>query len=274
MHEWNSEESRQREEGDLERRLAAYYGPDLREHPLPQSAWSRVEANLGPQQSARRIPGHINVRTIFRRRSIRSRRVPVYIQDAFLHVVHEARVQGQPPVLHCSLKERTRVPAVYNAFLGRRAIKLVLPPNAVASMEGAALDVLLATGLARYSCIRKLEYLVPRFLLVGVVLLACVTLILYAAYNYSLLPFLIAILLCAIVAGLVSIQRRRLAFRADKLMVRWLGRSRVCKGLHILAGRSRTRWRRIWGEPTLAERIDRLCGTRVEIEDERLTLVR
>jgi hypothetical protein len=65
-----------------------------------------------------------------------------------------------------------------------------------------------------------------------------------------------------------------MAFRADELMVRWLGRSRVCQGLHILAGRRRTHRYRVWGEPSLDERIERVCGTRVEIEDERLTLVR
>lgn len=55
-------------------------------------------------------------------------------------------------------------------------------------------------------------------------------------------------------------------------MVQWLGRSTVCQGLHALADRKH--YRVGWGEPSLAERINRICGTGVTVEDERLTLVR
>jgi len=269
MHEWDSKENRHREKADLESRLAAYYGPDLHEQPLPQSAWLRVQGNLGFQRSAR----HMRLRWIFRRRHMRSKRVPEYIQDAFSRIVHEARIQGRSPILRCSLKAASRVPTVHTSFLGRRMIKLVLPASAAVSMERAMLDVLLASGLARCYA-RRLENWLLWVLLVVVVALSFVTLMLGVAYKYSSLVLLIAILFCAIVVGLILVQRRRLVFRADELTVRWLGRSRVCQGLHILAGRSPTRRRVRWGEPSLAERIKRVCGTRVEVEDERLTLVR
>ena len=42
---------------------------------------------------------------------------------------------------------------------------------------------------------------------------------------------------------------------------------------HSLAERSRTPRRRRWGEPTLIERIERVCGTGVETKENRLTLV-
>jgi hypothetical protein len=270
MYNSNSEEGGQKEQVDLESRLAAFYGPNLREQPLPQSTWLRVRANLGSQHSPKRM----HLRTIMRRRNLRSKRVPGYIQNAYSHVLYEARMKGQPPTLRCSLKPLTRVPSVHNSFLGRHTMQLVLPLSAGESMEPASLNVLLATGLARYACTRKLDYWLPRFLLIVAFVLACVTLILFAVYHYSYPLFLIALLIGAVVAVLVKFQRRRMVFRADVLMVQWLGRSRVCQGLHILADRNRSRRMRLRWEPSLDQRIERVCGTRVEVENDRLTLVR
>ena len=42
---------------------------------------------------------------------------------------------------------------------------------------------------------------------------------------------------------------------------------------HSLAERIRAPRRRQWGEPSLAERIERVCGTGVETKENRLTLV-
>ena len=65
-------------------------------------------------------------------------------------------------------------------------------------------------------------------------------------------------------------QARCLAFRADTLMVRWLGRGPACSGLHALAQRSRALRRSRWGEPSLDARIERVCGTGVEERREPL----
>jgi hypothetical protein len=65
-----------------------------------------------------------------------------------------------------------------------------------------------------------------------------------------------------------------MAMQADSLMVQWLGRGRACEGLHALADRTSTPSHSRWGELSLTERIARVCGTQVRIEDERLTLVR
>lgn len=270
MYEWNSKESGQREKVDLESRLATYYGPDLHEQPLPQSSWLRLQANLGSQHSPKRF----NMRKIKSRRNAQSQRVPGYIQDAYFHIVHEARMRVQPPVLRCSLKARTNVPSVHNSFLGKRAMKLLLPLNAASSMESNLLHVLIATGLARYSCSHRWDYRLLRLLLVAGVAFASAALFLLVVYHYSALLLLIAMLICTMVVAFINIQRRRMVFRADELMVQWLGRSRVCQGLHMLAGRTRARRHRVWGEPSLNERIERVCGTRMEVEDERLTLVR
>lgn len=73
---------------------------------------------------------------------------------------------------------------------------------------------------------------------------------------------------------LLHMQGRKLAFRADSLIVLWIGRERACQGLHALAARTSRSSQRAWGEPSLVERIHRVCGTRVAVEEERLTLVR
>ncbi len=65
-----------------------------------------------------------------------------------------------------------------------------------------------------------------------------------------------------------------MAIQADNLMVEWLGRGRACEGLHALANRTGAPSRGHWGELSLEERIARVCGTRVRIEHERLTLAR
>jgi hypothetical protein len=134
--------------------------------------------------------------------------------------------------------------------------------------------VLLASGLARRFYIRKPANVLLQLLSVSVVVLACIMLILFGIHKFSPFTFPIAIILGAVVLGLKHIQRRRRTFQADILMVKWLGRSRTCQGLHALANRGRSRRTGGWGEPSLAERIDRVCGKQVPVEFDRLTLVR
>src|SRR5260370_10150820 len=55
-------------------------------------------------------------------------------------------------------------------------------------------------------------------------------------------------------------QAGSLAFHADTLMVRWLGRSHACSGLHALEERRAASRRGHWGEPSVAELIERVCG--------------
>ena len=140
-------------------------------------------------------------------------------------------------------------------------------------MEQTELDVLLATGLARSICARKPIYTLGRLLLAGMVLIACITLIFSWMHRVPPVGFPFAIALYAMVVWLLHTQARSIAFHADALMVLWLGRGHVCNGLHVLADHSRKPRRRRWGEPSLAERIKRVCGTRVETRDNQLTLV-
>lgn len=274
MQERNPVEREHGEQADLERRLKAFYGPELREQHLPESSWRGIQAHLEPRRSTKRQRLR-QWRVRVRRRTHRDRApVPAYIQEAFLHLIHETRLPYPLPILRCSIKFRMQVPAVRISPLGRHNIKLILPPSAEWAVETAGLDVLLATGLARRHYMRKPTYMLLQLLFVLAIFLTGSALILYATHKtpFFLLP--IAILLCGVVAWLIHIQGRERAFRADGMVVQWLGRNRACQGLHTLANRSRTSRRGRWGEPSLEERIHRVCRTRVTLENDQLMLVR
>jgi hypothetical protein len=265
----NSDKSQQQEPFDLEQRLRAYYGPQLREQPLAQATWQHLRLELSSQEGTRR-----RRRFHWRLPQRRSRAyVPTSIQEAFARIAYEARVPATLSMLRCSQKPRRHEPAVRGSWLGRRKIRLLLPLHALMTMGQAELDVLLATGLARSISARKPAYMLGRLLLVGLLLIACLTLILFWLHHMPLVGFPVALLFCAGVLWLSQTQARSLAFHADTLIVLWLGRGRVCSGLHALADRSRTPGRRRWSEPSLTERIERVCGTRVETRSNQLTLV-
>jgi hypothetical protein len=140
-------------------------------------------------------------------------------------------------------------------------------------MGQAEREVLLATGLARSICARQPGYTRGRLLLVMVMLLASLMLALFWMDHLPLLGFSIATMLLASAVWLWHVQARSAAFHADTLMVLWLGREQVCRGLHAWVDRSRAPRRKRWGEPSLVERIERVCGTRVEAMENRLTLI-
>lgn len=269
MNEQNFNTSEQQELFDLEQRLTAYYGPQLREQPLSQASWQHVRLELASQEGThRRRRFHWR---LHRRRS--QAYVPTSIQEAFSRIAHEARVPATQSMLRCSQKLRRREPIVRGSWLGRRKIRLLLPLHALMTMGQAELDVLLATGLARSIGARKPAYTLGRLLIAALMLIACFTLILFWLHHMPLVGFPLALLLCASILWLSHTQARYLAFQADTLIVLWLGRGRVCSGLHALADRSRTPGRGHWSEPSLTERIERVCGTRVETRSNQLTLV-
>ena len=269
MKEQNFGKSKQQEPFDLEQRLTEYYGPPLGERLLPLASWQKLQLRLGSQEEPRQ-------RRSFRRHFPRKRAratVPTFIQDAFDRITDRARVPSRSSMLRCSLNLRTQEPAVRSSWPGRHNIRLLLPLNVVTTMGQDELDVLLATGLARSLSARKPAYLLGRLVLAGVALIACLALIVFWMRHLPLVGFPFAIALWASVVWLLLIQARSIAFHADTLIIRWLGRERLCSGLHALADRSRTPRRRRWGEPSLAERIERVCGTRVETRVNQLTLV-
>lgn len=266
-HDLNTNE--QTGSSDLEQRLRAYYGPQLREQPLPQASWQHLRLQLDTQEVPRQ--SH-RFHLMFASRRSRAN-VPIAIQHAFARIVSEARIPSTHAKLRCSLQLRRQEPAVRASWPGRRKIRLLLSLQALTSMGQTELDVLLATGLARSIGARKPAYRLGRFMLAGLLLLACAVLILFWLHHMPFIGFPVALLFCTTAAWLWHIQARSLAFYADRLIVSWLGRTRACRGLHALADRSRTPERKRWREPSLEERIKRVCGSGVESKSNQLTLV-
>jgi hypothetical protein len=269
MNEQNRDKSKQQKPFDLEQRLASFYGPPLRDQPLSLSSWQKLRLRLGTQKEARR-------KMLFHWPLLAERSrtdVPTFIQEAFSRISYQAHVPSTPSMLRCSLRRQNREPAVRSSWLGRRKFWLLLPLNAAMTIGQAELDVLLATGLARSVYTRKPVYMLARLLLTGVVLLTTMVLVLFWQYHLPLFTIPIAISLYTSAIWLLHMQARSIVFHSDALTARWLGRAQVCSGLHALADRSRTPRRRRWGEPSLTERIERVCGTRTEARDDQLTLV-
>ena len=261
---------------DLDELLAFYYGSPLPEQPLPASSWQHVRSRLGSlphTRSRSRSRSRDQRRGSSRLHRTRSS-TPSYIAEAFLRLSWNARTPFALSTLDCRFKAQVRTPAVHISPSGSGRIRLILPVSAVLAMEQPLLDVLLATGMTRLLYARKMSYMLGTLLLLCLALLAAVAcLMLWLQDRIPLPAFLIAIGLWTLMGVVQHMRGRRLALRADDLMVQWLGRTRACQGLHMLAAHSH-RARPGWQEPSLAERTARVCGTRVEAEEEHLTLVR
>ena len=269
MKEHDFDPNEQAGSSDLEQRLRVYYGPPLREQPLSQASWQHLRMQLGAQEGPRR---RRRLHRLFASRRSRAY-VPTSIQEAFARIVSQTTVPSIRVTLRCSLQPRRHEPAVRVSWPGRRNIRLLLSMHTLTSMGQAELDVLLATGLARSVAARKPAHRLGQILLAGLLLIACVALILFWFHHMPLVGVPVALLICGGITWLWHIQARSLAFYADRLVVFWLGRSRACSGLHALAVRSRTPERKQWGEPSLVERIERVCGSGVETRSNQLTLV-
>ncbi|HZR39830.1 MAG TPA: hypothetical protein VFB12_06930 [Ktedonobacteraceae bacterium] len=270
MKQWNTDDKGQME-GDLDKRLAAYYGPQLREQPLSQASWQGLHRQLKPRKKPR-----LRRQLPFRKR--RSTEIPASVQDACARVAYETRSNRTSTelqaMLRCKLKNKMREPAVHVSVLPRPRIKLSLPLDPPRSLGNDALDVLVATGLARYRLSSQPSYLLTRLLFVCIALAGCIEAIIAGPTRLLPLGLPIAMAFCACSLLLLGRQKRKLAIAADAFVVQWLGRGQTCRGLHALADRSRAPYRRKWGELSIAERIERVCGTRTDAHDERLTLVR
>jgi hypothetical protein len=274
MNEWMPAERRKREQPDLDERLSAYYGSALGEEPLAPAAWRDLRARLLP----RRIPRAQWRKLWCRRHYTRNTPAPSFVVHAFQRVTEAARLRHDESLLAFAVKFRLSQPQVRVHPLTRPKLRLALPASAAYALEAAELDVLLASGLAQYLCMRKPAYVRGRLLAYVLLSLPWLTLLLLWLQHVPLLFFLIAIILCLGVCGvllwLMHRQGRRMALQADDLVVSWLGRGHVCRGLHALAQRSRTPSRRRWSGLSLAERIANVCGSARPLQSERLILVR
>lgn len=275
MNEWNIPEPRH--EGtleDLNSQLTSYYGPRLPEQPLPPEAWYILSARLSRQQTPRRAFKYLRPPRIRFRRYSRYTPVPAYIQEAFERIAYEAHQSFMPFMLRCTYNDRTRIPYTRVSGGKTRAIHLVLPASPLVALESAELNLLLASGLACHLllCEQKRAFVFARLLVVCACLIALLWLLLFGERHLALMIFPIAIL--GIMLVVAHRKGRKFAFRVDALTVQWLGRSQVCEGLHALLKRSRHPRRKGIGQVSMMERIQRVCGTPVPVESERLTLAR
>ncbi len=285
MKQWNSFETGREAQGNLEDRLTAYYGQELPPQELPPTSWMQLRSRLPRQRALQRQ----SFRPVHRpRRHMRfihfphfsyGGAIPIYVQDAFEYTARQARLPFIPDMLHCTYKKQVRIPTVHVSYWGKRKIHLLLPATMMRSLEPEELNVLLATGLAKHLLLfeRRPPFGLVRMFILWACLLALIALVLIGRQDSVFIVFPIAVILLVVLFGtLVSthFQGRSLAFRVDALMVQWLGRDQVCQGLHALVRRSRRPHRKGFGQVSFDERIERVCGTRVAEQSERLTLVR
>src|SRR6266851_681360 len=161
MHEWKDSEknSSSGKQLELDKRLAAYYGPELREQPLSSASWQRLRSQLNTRRSTRhrqrsRLRGRWHRRQSF---------VPAYVQETFSRISYEARVPYPQSLLQCSLNTRVHMPTVRVSTLGKHKIKLILPSIAegaigqpgvrcTRSCRAGALSVCTQTGAYHHAC--------------------------------------------------------------------------------------------------------------------------
>jgi hypothetical protein len=253
---------------DLERRLRAYYGPALPPHPLSEAAWLSLYDQLGSAHRA--TPSRLRMRATRPGRVRRDQATSASFDEAFAALLTQIDYRQTRPHLHYRQSARRALPQVRISLIGRGQLRLLLPQPSLRALE---VEVLLAVGLARYASASRTLFLFSRTLLTLSLLLVVAALPFTMVDRRYLWVFCAACAGCIVGAGLISWQERVLAFRGDRQAVQWLGRERVCQGLHLLAEHGRPQRRAMWGEPTLTERITRVCGTSVPMKDDRLTLV-
>ena len=254
---------------DVEQRLTAYYGPALPSHPLPTAAWLRTREQLGPQVRPRRNPVAWPGRIALRARQA----VPLDIQQMYATLLLQTNYRRSAPNLRVQFRVREAQPRVSAGALGRGRISLLLPREYWQTLHKAELDMLLAAGLARCRSVSRTLLLLCRALFAVSLLLVLAAVPFSSVDRRALWVCLIAFVCCLVTGRMLVWQERALAFRADRVAVEWLGRERVCQGLHLLAERGKPSRRPTWGEPSLVERIARVCNTPVPPKARRLTLV-
>ncbi len=254
---------------DVERRLSAYYGPALPAHPLSEVAWLRLREQLSAPARSRRSRWRLAARAHARPRPP----VPMELQHIYATLLLQANHRRPAPDLRCQFRRRPLQPRVSASTLGRGRISLLLPRENWRALQKAELDMLLAAGLARCNSVSRPLYLLPRVLFAASLLLVLAVLPFTSVDRRAVWIFVAAISCCLLSGRMLVWQQRVQAFRGDQLAVQWLGRERVCLGLRQLAERAQPRQLPTLGEPSLRERIARVCGTPISHKEKHLTLV-
>ncbi|HCI78117.1 MAG TPA: hypothetical protein DHW02_00330 [Ktedonobacter sp.] len=259
---------------DLDARLRTYFGPPLPEQPLSSQTWNTLHQQLRPRYRTylrgRRWHGFHGLRRN------RASRIPSVVQDSLERVMHEARWHQHVPTLYCLVKGRVAEPSIRitsTLLPGKPALRVMLPIYAPTTMQNIEMDVLIASGLARFVLMKRLKERILRYVYACLLVIICLFTVYSLLHKQLYLEIPIAIVLSICILFMRGYQQRRQVFSADEILVYWLSRSRVCEGLHLLANRSHTPHRWQLSEPSLEERIQRVCGTQVTTRNRDLTLV-
>jgi hypothetical protein len=256
---------------NLDEQLAAYYGPALPPHVLSEAAWLHLRDRL--DQVCQDAPRGRHMRQLSLGRARRSPAIPPVLQATFAELLAQINYRHPSPELRCHFSAHRIQPRVRFMPLGRGQIHVMLPAQSWQFLQAIELEVLLTVGLARAAGASRALFVLVRAFFAASFLLTLAMLPFTGADRRYLWLFCLALACCMAGAGLIFWQERTLAFRGDRQAVQWLGRERVCRGLHLLAEHGRPPRRLAWGEPSLNERIARVCGSPVKTKDEHLTLV-
>ncbi|GCE21176.1 hypothetical protein [Dictyobacter kobayashii] len=254
---------------DLEQLLTDYYGPPLEEQPLSATSWMHVQQQLSRQR-------RWSASSWLARGRRPARPVPFYLQEALSNVVREAHIQSRVPHprLRYHPRRRRMLPTTSVSLWWPSAIHVTANRSFERILDQNELDVVLASGLARYLYYLKPGQRIVSWLCTLLALVASFSLVVMAwRQSFSWLFWLaLAVTLSSLV--LLGWHKCRLAFLADAEVAHWLGRERTCQGLHGLMARSAHPRRAGWGEPSLAARARRVCNLPVSLDIERLTTAR
>ena len=251
---------------ELEEQLATYFGPVQPPRALPETSWLQVRAQLDRVQ---RVPRRSSRLRAFS--AGRNQPIPPHVQEMFACVLAQTGYRRVQPLLRCSHIAQLGQPRLRTSPLGRGRMRLLLPEHS--ALQELELEILLAVGLARCLSASRALFVLPRLFFACAAFFVVATFPLVSVERRAFWLLLAALVCCVAGSFLLTWQRRSVALRADCQTVQWLGRERVCQGLHLLAEHGGERTHPSWGEPSLDERIARVCGTSLPSRDRPLTLV-
>ena len=152
MQEWSSANKKTDAHIDIEERLSAYYGPPLPEQPLPSSSWMHLSSQLSSRRPTRRW---LRPKWRITQRQRARLTPPLYIQEAFERIAFQSGLLYTTQKVQCIFKSRVVVPSIHVSPFKKHIISLTLSTKIGYELGQAELDVLLASGLARYTYVHS-----------------------------------------------------------------------------------------------------------------------
>ena len=224
MPEHYSEHQTGDEQSALDERLSTYYGLTLPDQPLPASSWEHLSSQLSPRRTTRRW-----LRPTWRFAQHRGNdELPFDIQQRLTHVAYLANMRNVAPRIRSTFTSSIDVPFVSVSPFNKRAIRLILPTQAGLTLSEAELDVLLASGFARYRLIHRASYIMSQLLLFMILLLPLLAVILIPLAWRNISTSIALLLLASLcIVSTISFSATEYGVRQSKQTL-WL-----CDGLVV-----------------------------------------